>query len=92
MAENNVTLNGHRTVKKQKQCLMSCKMKGCMLQYNITFVDVSGFGNQELDEPKHCLPVDMRHEQRAMNSERCNVIGRMPSHGMQMRNEEKHAI
>ena len=33
-------------------------------------VDVSGFGNQELDEPKHCLPADMRHEQRAMNSER----------------------
>jgi hypothetical protein len=55
-------------------------------------VDVSGFGNQELDEPKHCLPADMHHEERAMNSERCNVIGRMPSHGMQMRNEGKHAI
>jgi hypothetical protein len=65
-------------------------------------VDVSGFGNQELDEPKHCLPADMCHEQRAMNSERCNVIGSMPercnvigsmtSHGMQMRNEGKHAI
>jgi hypothetical protein len=58
-------------------------------------VDVSGFGNQELDEPKHCLPADMCHEQRAMNSERCNVMpshGSMPSHGMQMRNEGKHAI
>jgi hypothetical protein len=55
-------------------------------------VDVSGFDNQELDEPKHCLPADMCHEQRAMNSERCDVIGSMPSHGMQMRNEGKHAI
>jgi hypothetical protein len=55
-------------------------------------VDVSGFGNQELDEPKHCLPADVRHEQRAMNSERYNVIGSMPSHGMQMSNEGKHAI
>jgi hypothetical protein len=26
MDENNVTLNGHRTVKKQKECLMSLKM------------------------------------------------------------------
>ncbi len=41
MTENNVTMNGHRTVKKQKECLMSWKMKGCMLQYNITFHECS---------------------------------------------------